>query len=211
MGAIKLAGICSDRARFAGKSSKILPTTPETLVNKRVRLTQGGFFAFRKIAALHRTALGMSDGQASLGDVFLHEFPRAENLGDFRLLREIGRGGMGVVYEAEQLSLGRRVALKVLPFAAVLDPRQLRRFKSEAQAAALLKHPHIVSVYSVGCERAVHFYAMERVDGWSLAEVIEHLRSRAIKREKVASRALARGIGPVPHSDPTFPRTLCPG
>src|SRR5208283_3829803 len=55
-------------------------------------------------------------------------------LGDFRLLREIGRGGMGVVYEAQQISLGRRVALKVLPFAAVLDSRQLARFKHEAQA-----------------------------------------------------------------------------
>ena len=60
----------------------------------------------------------------------------AGTLGDFHILREIGRGGMGVVYEAEQISLKRRVALKVLPFAAVLDPRQLMRFKHEAQAAA---------------------------------------------------------------------------
>ena len=65
-------------------------------------------------------------------------------LGDFRILREIGRGGMGIVYEAEQISLGRRVALKVLPFAATLDPRQLQRFKNEAQAAAALEHPNIV-------------------------------------------------------------------
>ena len=57
-------------------------------------------------------------------------------LGDYRLLREIGRGGMGVVYEAEQISLGRRVALKVLPFASTLDARQLQRFKNEAHAAA---------------------------------------------------------------------------
>ena len=63
-------------------------------------------------------------------------------LGDFRILREIGRGGMGVVYEVEQLSLGRRVALKVLPFAAVLDPRRLQRFQNEAHAAASLKHPN---------------------------------------------------------------------
>jgi hypothetical protein len=69
-------------------------------------------------------------------------------LGDFRLLREIGRGGMGVVYEAEQVSLRRRVALKVLPFAAALDPRQLQRFKNEALAAAHLRHEHIVPVHA---------------------------------------------------------------
>ncbi len=98
------------------------------------------------------------------------------SLGDFRLLREVGRGGMGVVYEAEQLSLGRRVALKVLPLAAMLDERQLARFKHEAQAAALLKHPGIVNVYCVGVERGVHFYAMELIEGQSLAEIIADLR-----------------------------------
>jgi len=81
-------------------------------------------------------------------------------LGDFRFLREIGRGGMGVVYEAEQISLRRRVALKILPFAAVLDPRHLQRFKNEALAAASLDHPNIVHVHAVGCERGVHYYAM---------------------------------------------------
>ncbi|MHC4672061.1 MAG: protein kinase domain-containing protein [Planctomycetota bacterium] len=73
-------------------------------------------------------------------------------LGDYRILREIGCGGMGVVYEAEQVSLGRKVALKVLPFAAVLDNRQLQRFKSEAQAAAQLHHTNIVPVFSVVSE-----------------------------------------------------------
>jgi serine/threonine protein kinase/Flp pilus assembly protein TadD len=93
-------------------------------------------------------------------------------LGDFQILREVGRGGMGVVYEAEQISLGRRVALKVLPFAATMDSRQLQRFQNEARAAASLEHPHIVPVYGVGCERGVHYYAMKFIDGQSLAEVI---------------------------------------
>src|SRR5262245_5072538 len=62
--------------------------------------------------------------------------PRPGYLGDFRVIREVGRGGMGVVYEAEQVSLNRRVALKVLPFAATMDSRHLQRFKNEAQAAA---------------------------------------------------------------------------
>src|SRR5438874_12680907 len=96
--------------------------------------------------------------------------PLAGMLGDFRLVRELGRGGMGVVYEAEQLSLNRRVALKVLPFAAALDPRQLQRFKHEAQAAAHLHHPNIVPVYGVGTERSVHYYAMQFIDGRSLAD-----------------------------------------
>ena len=74
----------------------------------------------------------------------------AKTLGDFRLIRELGRGGMGTVYEAEQLSMGRHVALKVLPFAALVDDKSLQRFRNEVRAAAALDHPHIVSVYSVG-------------------------------------------------------------
>lgn len=99
-----------------------------------------------------------------------------EALGDFRILREVGRGGMGVVYEAEQLSLGRRVALKVLPFAVVLDKRHLQRFKNEAKAAAALHHTNIVPVYSVGCERGVHYYAMQFIHGQSLGQLIDELR-----------------------------------
>src|SRR5208282_3937098 len=99
-------------------------------------------------------------------------------LGDFRLLREIGRGGMGVVYEAQQISLGRRVALKVLPFAAVLDSRQIARFKHEAQAAAQLNHPNIVSVFAVGVERGVHFYAMQFIDGQPLDRALTELREK---------------------------------
>jgi serine/threonine protein kinase/tetratricopeptide (TPR) repeat protein len=98
-------------------------------------------------------------------------------LGDFRIVREIGRGGMGIVYEAEQISLSRRVALKVLPFASVLDAKQVKRFKNEAQAAATLDHPNIVSVYSVGCDRGVHYYAMQYVEGQSLAEVVDDQRA----------------------------------
>ncbi|HZY90173.1 MAG TPA: protein kinase [Gemmataceae bacterium] len=97
-------------------------------------------------------------------------------LGDFRIVREVGRGGMGVVYEAEQVSLGRRVALKVLPLAATMDPRQLQRFQNEARAAACLHHTNIVPVFYVGCERGVHFYAMQFIDGRPLSEVVRGLR-----------------------------------
>jgi serine/threonine protein kinase/WD40 repeat protein/tetratricopeptide (TPR) repeat protein len=82
---------------------------------------------------------------------------------------------MGIVYEAVQISLNRRVALKVLPFAAALDSRQLQRFKNEAQAAAGLHHTNIVPVYAVGSERGVHYYAMQFIEGQTLADVIrEH-------------------------------------
>src|SRR5205823_7367051 len=100
-----------------------------------------------------------------------------ERLGDFRLVREVGRGGMGIVYEAEQISLRRRVALKVLPFAAVMDPRHLQRFQNEARAAASLHHPHIVPVHAVGCERGMHFYAMQFIDGRSLEQFLQELRT----------------------------------
>jgi serine/threonine protein kinase len=96
--------------------------------------------------------------------------------GDYRIIREIGRGGMGVVYEAEQASLGRRVALKVLPAAATMDPKQMRRFEVEAQAAACLHHTHIVPVHAVGCEGGVPYYVMQLIDGRSLDVVIRELR-----------------------------------
>jgi eukaryotic-like serine/threonine-protein kinase len=105
-------------------------------------------------------------------------------LGDFRLIQEVGRGGMGIVYEAEQISLRRRVALKILPFAAAMDPKQLQRFKNEAQAAGHLHHTNIVPVYFVGCERGVHFYAMQFIEGQSLAQVIADLRSQIADLKK---------------------------
>ena len=121
--------------------------------------------------------------------------PATGVLGDFRILREIGRGGMGIVYETEQISLGRRVALKVLPFAAMIDPRQLQRFQNEARAAASLKHANIVQVYSVGCERGVHHYAMEYIEGQTLAAVISDMRQLEGIESDGDATALARMSG----------------
>jgi serine/threonine protein kinase/tetratricopeptide (TPR) repeat protein len=113
-----------------------------------------------------------ASGETSVPPAVTDAEPESATLGDFRILREVGRGGMGVVYEAEQISLGRRVALKILPLAATMDPRYLHRFHNEARAAASLEHPHIVPVYGVGCERGVHHYAMKFIDGRSLAALI---------------------------------------
>lgn len=94
-------------------------------------------------------------------------------IGDFRIVCEIGRGGMGIVYEAEQRSIGRRVALKVLPLSGSEDLRALQRFRNESQAVGTLHHPHIVPVFSVGEFEGVHFYAMQLISGKSLATVLK--------------------------------------
>jgi serine/threonine protein kinase len=124
------------------------------------------------------------DLRASAGEPAASGPPGSVPLGDYRVVREIGRGGMGVVYEAEQMLLGRRVALKVLPFAATMDARHLQRFHNEARAAACLHHPHIVPVHAVGCERGVHYYAMQFIEGRSLAEVIADLKAEAADAAK---------------------------
>jgi serine/threonine protein kinase/WD40 repeat protein len=98
-------------------------------------------------------------------------------LGDYRLVREVGRGGMGIVYEAVQIPLGRRVALKVLPLAGALDARQLQRFHNEARTASQLHHAHIVDVFGAGCEGGVHHYAMRYIQGQTLAQLIERMRN----------------------------------
>lgn len=137
--------------------------------------------------------------------------PPVLRLGDFEIFRELGRGGMGVVYEARQVSLERRVALKVLPFVSSLDAKRLPRFRNEAQAAAQLHHPHIVPVYAVGCERGVHFYAMQFIEGQTLAEVIRALQhdglpagNRCAPAEELSASAGASLASATPGS-PDFP------
>jgi serine/threonine protein kinase len=107
-------------------------------------------------------------------------------LDDFRIVRELGRGGMGVVYEAEQRSLGRRVAVKVFPRHALSDSQQLRRFHREAQTAARLHHTNIVPVFGVGQQNGMHFFVMQRIEGVSLDEVI-HGANREVRRPRPVS------------------------
>ena len=101
---------------------------------------------------------------------------KLERVGDYRILKEIGRGAMGVVYEAEQESLGRRVALKVLPRQMSMDAKALGRFRREARTAARLHHTNIVPVFEVGQDGETLFYAMQFIQGQSLDKVLTELR-----------------------------------
>jgi serine/threonine protein kinase/tetratricopeptide (TPR) repeat protein len=159
------AGTAPDRESFLARHPEVAEELAECL--------SGLEFVHAVAPALSGAAAeGTAAGVAGVGP--------AETLGDFRIVREVGRGGMGVVYEAEQLSLGRRVALKVLPFASTLDPRQLQRFHNEARAAAGLHHTNIVPVYAVGSERGVHYYAMQFIEGRTLAEFISRQRGEGL-------------------------------
>jgi eukaryotic-like serine/threonine-protein kinase len=112
-----------------------------------------------------------------------------ERLGDYRLIREIGRGGMGVVYEAEQESLGRRVAVKVLPGMAWADDLPMQRFLREAKTAGSLQHGNIVPVFDVGREDDLHYYVMALIQGVGLDRVILELRERKIAESDGSDRA----------------------
>ncbi len=100
-----------------------------------------------------------------------------DQLGDYRIEREIGRGGMGIVYEAVQESLERRVALKVLPTSALFSPDKIERFHREARAAAQLHHTNIVPVYGVGEEAGTHYFVMQYIEGAGVDTILRDLRT----------------------------------
>jgi WD40 repeat protein/serine/threonine protein kinase len=162
------AGCRPDRAAFLARHPEIAEALAECLDG---------------LEFVHAAASGLSEaGAAPAGGkpAPALDLPLGGPLGDFRILREIGRGGMGVVYEAEQVSLGRRVALKVLLGNAAQDPRVLARFRREYRAAAQLHHTNIVPVYEVGQQNGLCFYAMQFIRGQALDEVfrqLQHLRA----------------------------------
>jgi eukaryotic-like serine/threonine-protein kinase len=123
--------------------------------------------------------------------------PPLGQVGDYRILREVGRGGMGVVYEAEQVSLGRRVALKVLPPQVSSDLKMLARFRREARSAAQLHHTNIVPVFEVGKDGEVSYYAMQFIQGQGLDLVIGELQ-----RLKGRAHRMGPARGPEPPEMP---------
>ncbi len=159
------------------------PTTPEEYAEQHPDLADEILALFPALLmmedlggdAASRTGSIASGAEAVAGAV-------TGQLGEFRLLREVGRGGMGVVYEAEQESLGRRVALKILPAGALADQNQVRRFEREARSAARLHHTNIVPVFGVGKHEGTHFYVMQFIQGQGLDAVLLELRQLRPRR-----------------------------
>ena len=116
--------------------------------------------------------------------------PSVRQIGDYRVIREVGRGGMGLVYEAEQVSLGRRVALKVLPGHVAGDSKAMQRFQHEARAAARLHHTNIVPVFDVGRDGEVAYYAMQFIQGQGLDAILHELRRLRAAREPARPRSV---------------------
>jgi serine/threonine protein kinase/WD40 repeat protein len=124
-----------------------------------------------------------------------------QQLGDYRIIREIGRGGMGVVYEAEQVSLSRTIALKVLPGAALPDDKHVRRFRHEARSAGRLHHTNIVPVFGVGEQDGLHYYVMQLIEGLPLDEVIDELKQIHGQQTEIKTSSTSIAENEVPEQE----------
>ncbi|HAK97243.1 MAG TPA: hypothetical protein DCM87_20205 [Planctomycetes bacterium] len=164
-----------------------------------------------RIREVFPTILALEELKAnrSPGGPAPHASGLPQRLGDFHLLREVGRGGMGIVFEAEQESLGRRVAVKVLPRQALLEPRQLERFQREAQMAARLHHTNIVPVFGVGQDAGFHYYVMQFIQGAALDRVVREFARNGSSdlieaaRDTIRHAFPAAGRAPVPGRETT--------
>ena len=136
----------------------------------------------------------------ALEEAFTEEELAGTEIGEYLIIEEIGRGGMGVVYIALQQSLRRYVALKVLPFGFTLDSGSIKRFHTEAQIIARFNHPNIVPVYSTGQEKGIYYIAMALIPGLPLNKVLEGLKHFP------ADKLTAATVRDIIHTHPDFIR-----
>ena len=173
-----------------------------------------------ELESLRRVELALDDFQPQLPPSLIQGTPSGsrprrrgglapgDELGDFRIVRKLGQGGMGIVFEAEQISLHRRVALKILPAQLTLNPQALERFQREAEITGRLKHRGIVSIYQVGEQDGIHFIVMELVEGASLDRVIDRMRGESfdsVRKLRVADMIPADGPDEAPITRPRTP------
>ncbi len=149
---------------------------------------------FPTILAMEQLKRQSATSSGELADI---QSSQPERLGDYRIVREIGRGGMGVVYEAEQQSLSRRVAVKVLPPQVLPNSKQYQRFRREARTVARLHHSNIVQVLGVGEQDGLHYFVMQLIRGVGLDAIVDHLKNPDS----------ANGVQPGEESDADFSAT----
>ncbi|MFG0317644.1 MAG: serine/threonine-protein kinase, partial [Planctomycetota bacterium JB042] len=146
----------------------------------------------RKVSRLRAVGLvGGGDAARSLGG---GDLPVPERLGDFRLLETLGGGGMGIVYLAEQESLGRRVALKLIRPEHLYFPGARERFRREIEIVGRLQHPGVVPIHTVGEEAEIPYFVMERVHGCTLDAALDELRANGRRPAELTGTDLARAI-----------------
>jgi serine/threonine protein kinase len=161
-------------AEFVEQLRRGESATAEEYAQRHPELAEQIRELFPTIAAMERLK---TPGAAGVSGRSPGQTARPERLGDFYIVREIGRGGMGIVYEAKQQSLGRQVAVKVLPRLATLDSKHLQRFQREARTAANLHHTNIVPVFGLGQHDDLHYYVMQYIEGVGLDRILARLKS----------------------------------
>jgi eukaryotic-like serine/threonine-protein kinase len=176
---------------------------PDLLPELRQRIDEFIFAA----EGLRSLGCDSQDAAGSRSESSLEIPTSGRTFGDFRLLREIGRGGMGVVYEAEQVSLGRTVAFKLLASSLSLQFEAVERFRREARAMARIRHPGIAQIYEVGEEGDARFLAMEFVEGCPLHRIIDALREDGLKEPN--SRVFREAVSRLAHRTTSVRKTAC--